>query len=74
MIYRIIFIVLGFILMTLGITYIILYINLLSFGYTIKEYLEFLFTQVEGYFLPIGILLECIFIKTKKGEQNDIHI
>ena len=60
--------------MTLGITYIILYINLLSFGYTIKEYLEFLFTQVEGYFLPIGFLLECIFIKTKKGEQNDIHI
>ena len=63
MIRKIIFIILGFYLITTGITYIFLYINLFTFGYTIKEYLEFLLTQVEIYFLPIGILIEIFSIK-----------
>ena len=52
--------------MTIGITYIILYTNLLTFGYTIKEYLEFLLTQLEIYFLPLGILIEIFSIKGEK--------
>mgnify|MGYP003299164409 CR=1 FL=1 len=63
MIQKIIFIFIGYIFMTIGITYIILYTNLFTFGYTIKEYLEFLLTQVEIYFLPIGILIEFFSIK-----------
>lgn len=50
-----------------GITYLIIYINLFSFGYTIKEYLIFLFTKVEGYLLPLGILLEIIGLNIRKG-------
>lgn len=59
---------LGFIAMTYGITYIILYINLFAIGYTIKEYLTFLFTRVEGYFLPLGILLELIGLNIGKDK------
>lgn len=54
--------------MVIGITYIILYINLLTFGYTIKEYLEFLLREIECYLFPLGILLEVYAINIKKGE------
>ena len=47
MIRKFILITTGFILMVIGITYIILYINLLTFGYTIKEYLEFLLKEIS---------------------------
>lgn len=60
--------------MTIGITYIILYINLLTFGYTIKEYLEFLLTSPECYTLPLGILIELFIIKPKKEPKHDLHI
>lgn len=46
--------------MVYGFIYIILYINLFSLGYTIKDYLEYLFTKTEGYLLPVGLLLTTI--------------
>ena len=54
--------------MVYGITYIIVYINLFSFGYTIKEYLVFLYTTLEGYLLPLGILLEIIGLNIRKDK------
>lgn len=59
--------------MVYGITYIIMYINLFSFGYTIKEYLIFLFTRIEGYLLPIGIIIELIALNIRK-EKHKWHI
>lgn len=56
--------------MIYGITYIIIYINLFSFGYTIKEYLIFLSTTTEGYLLPIGILLELIGLNIRKDKRK----
>lgn len=52
--------------MTYGMIYLIIYINLFSFGYTIKEYLLFLFTHAEGYFLPTGIALVIIGLNIRK--------
>lgn len=56
--------------MVYGITYTIIYINLFSFGYTIKEYLIFLFSTLEGYLLPIGILLEIIGLNIRKDKTK----
>ena len=56
--------------MVYGITYLIIYINLFSFGYTIKEYLIFLFTRLEGYLLPTGILLEIIGLNIRKEKTK----
>lgn len=70
MIIKIIILVIGYILMTYGLTYIIIYINLFSFGYTIKEYLIFLYTTTEGYLLPIGILLELIGLNIRKDKRK----
>ena len=67
MILKISLMIIGYIMMVYGITYIIIYINLFSFGYTIKEYLIFLFTTLEGYLLPIGMLIEIICLNIRKG-------
>ena len=73
MMIKLLLLILGYVLMVLGITYIIVYINLFSFGYTIKEYLEFLFTTLEGYLLPIGLLLEIIGLNIRKDKRK-LHI
>lgn len=54
--------------MVYGITYIIIYINLFTFGYTIKEYLIFLYTTFEGYLLPIGIIIEVLALNIRKDK------
>ena len=54
--------------MVYGISYIIIYINLFSFGYTIKEYLIFFYTTFEGYLLPIGIIIEVLALNIRKDK------
>lgn len=50
------------IMMIMGLTFIILYINLFSFGYTIFEYLEFIFTNYECFIFFIGLLILILLI------------
>lgn len=68
MILRIILFILGFFLMVWGNFYIIVYINLFSFGYTIVEYLEYIFTSYECYYAVIGFILVLLAIY-KRGER-----
>ena len=65
--FRIILFILGFMLMVLGNFYIIMYINLISIGYNIFEYLEYIMSRIECYYLILGIILIIISFK-KKGE------
>jgi len=67
---RIFFFLVGFGLTTIGCTYVITYLNLLSFGYTFFEYLEYIATRLECYYTVIGFLMITIVI-FYKGEQND---
>ena len=60
----------GFGLMTIGCTYMITYLNLLSFGYTFLEYLEYIATRFECYYTVIGFLMITVVI-FYKGETND---
>lgn len=57
MFFRMILFIIGFFFMLYGNFYIFVYINLFSFGYTIIEYLEYIFTRYECYFSIIGIIL-----------------
>ena len=70
---RIFFFLLGFGLMTIGSTYIITYLNLFTFGYSIKEFLIFLLSRYECYYILIGLIIITIVIYWK-GENNDLHI
>ena len=55
---------------SIGLTYIIIYTNLFTFGYTIKEYIIFILKQPENYLFFIGLLIEIILVLTWKGKRK----
>lgn len=57
----------GFILMTIGCTFCILYFNLFVFGYSMLEYITFILKKWECYLFIIGFILIIIsFIRKEK--------
>lgn len=54
---RIFFFLLGFGLMVIGFTYLITYLNLLTFGCSFSEYLSFISKRLECYFALIGFIM-----------------
>lgn len=73
MLIKIFLFLLGFGLMTIGFTTLILYINLFSFGYNFKEYVSYVVKIPEFYYLLIGFLLLNVSILLK-GEKDEKHI
>lgn len=65
MLLKIIFFIIGFFLMVFGNFYIIIYINLFSFGYNIIEYLEFIFSRYECYCTIIGFIFIILAVYMK---------
>ena len=53
MIARIIFFLIGFGLSTIGFVFIISYLNLITIGYTLKEYVHFISSNIECLIGPI---------------------
>ena len=66
---RIFFFLLGFGLMTIGFTYLILYLNYMSIGYNFLEYVNFIFSKYECYFVVIGFVIMTLSIFIK-GDKN----
>lgn len=65
--YKLFFFFIGFILSVFGFTYIIAYLNLLTFGYSFIEYLKFIVTRYECILSIVGVVM--IFISTSmKGD------
>lgn len=61
---RIIIYILSIIFMSIGITFIAIYFNLFTFGYTLLEYLEFILTNYYCLLFIVGfILLNILLIK-----------
>lgn len=63
---RIIFLLIGILLVVIGITSIILYLNLLSIGYSFSEYVNFTIRRLECINLVIGLII--IYITAFIGE------
>lgn len=72
MLTKIFLFLIGFGLMLLGLSTLILYINLFSFGYNFKEYINFIVKLPELYYFIIGFFLVnlSIFYKGEKNEKN----
>lgn len=66
MIGRMILFFVSFFLMVLGLTLIIIYINLFSFGYNIYEYLEFIFTNYECLSFFIGLVIMLLLLRKRR--------
>ena len=65
MLYYFLFLI-GFGLSIIGFMYIILYLNYLSIGLSIKEYLNFISTRGECYLAIIGLFIISIVILKKE--------
>ena len=66
---RIFFFILGFAFMTLGLSFIILYLNLLTIGYNFSFYVHFITRRIECYYTIIGFIIILLTIITK-GERK----
>lgn len=71
--YRIFMYLLGLILASWGIVVSIVFLALIDIGYTFQEYIQFMGTRVETYFIFIGILLMVIAIFIKSRKANTSH-
>lgn len=69
---RIITYLLGILLNIIGISSIIIYLNLLVNGYTFLEYVNFIIRRIECISLLIGIIL--IFLSIYIGGKSEIHL
>ena len=70
MLLRILLFLIGFGLTVIGLTYMTLFLNYLTIGYTFKEYVNFIISNI--LYLIIGIFIIIISFKLPKGEYNDI--
>ena len=72
MLTKIFLFLMGFGFMLLGSSTLILYINLFSFGYNFKEYINYIIKLPELYYFLIGFFLVnvSIFSKGDKNEKN----
>lgn len=70
MLLKIFFSFLGLFLMVIGCSYIIIYTNLFSFGYTISEYFSHLVTRYECWYFIVGLIIE-ITVIFGKGKNSD---
>lgn len=56
--YRIVCFLIGILLTTLGLSYLLIYFSLFGLGYSLIDYLRFVFTHSEIYLLIFG----CFFL------------
>ena len=71
---RIFFFLIGFALMVIGFTFIILYLNLLTIGYNFSFYVKFISRRLECYYTIIGFILILLTISIKGGKKYELHI
>lgn len=64
----------GFGLTTIGLVYIISYLNLLTIGYNFLYYVNFIIRRIECLYVPIGLILIFISINIEKGEHYDLYL
>lgn len=69
MIGKIVLLVISYLLMVIGFSYLWLYLNLFSFGYSLGEYICYVLTRYECYLFVIGFILFNIFL-FRKGKNK----
>ncbi len=67
---RVFFFLLGFGLMVIGCSFIILYLNLTTMGYNFLEYVNFIIRRVECYFSIIGFIIIILSIALKGDHRK----
>lgn len=74
MLFRFLLFTLGIFLSSYALTFIIIYLNLLSMGYTFLEYVNFIIRKAECILLLFGIFLIIISMFKRKEKKDDIYL
>lgn len=64
----------GFGLMVVGCTYLILYLNLVTIGYSMKDYFIFVARRFETYYVLIGLIIISLSIFIKGGRKYEFYL
>ncbi|CDA60141.1 unknown [Clostridium sp. CAG:524] len=72
MLKRIIYFILGIIITSSALMYIVIYLNLLRMGYSMLDYVKYVFSSIECTKIFIGIIL--IILSLKKGRKNELYL
>ena len=68
--FKLILYFLGVFFTSLGIFFTIIYLNLLSMGYTFSEFVKFISSKIEFWFILLGILL--IILSLERWIKNEL--
>lgn len=71
---RIFFFLVGFALMVLGFSFLILYLNLLTIGYNLEFYVNFITRRIECYYIVIGFIIILLTLLKKGDKKYELHI
>ena len=71
---RIFFFLIGFALMILGLSFIILYLNLLTIGYNFSFYANFITRRIECYYALIGFIIVLLTLTIKGDKKNELYL
>lgn len=71
---RIFFFLVGFALMVLGLSFLILYLNLLTLGYNFSFYVNFITRRIECYYAVIGFIIVLLTLIIKGDKKHELHL
>lgn len=71
---RIFFFLVGFALLVIGNTFLILYLNLLTIGYNFSFYVNFITRRIECYYALIGLIIIILTLTMKGGKKNELYL
>ena len=65
---------LGFGLMVIGCSFIILYLNLTTIGYNFLNYVNFISRRIECYFSIIGLIIMILSVSIKGDKKYEFYL
>ena len=71
---RVLFLLIGFGLTVVGFVFIILYMNLMTVGYTFSEYVNFIIRRPEALYAILGIIILNLSIFIKGGKNFEFYL
>ena len=63
---RILLYILGILIVSISISFIIIYLNLLNMGYSFLDYVNFIIRRIEVVIIIVGVLLLFISLRKEK--------
>lgn len=66
---RIFFFLIGFAMMVFSFSLIIIYLNLITIGYNLSDYVNFIISRVECYFWLVGLFIVILCLYRKRENR-----